>query len=368
MGPCGPIPFWLKGFSSHPYATFCSKLCFTPVGAGFNTSKCQGVSLAWASNSLQGQSNPKDITVACCKACSHSKTVPELWPLVDVHHLPPGNHLGSVLQAAPADTMTTAGPGKGQGFFVKDVVEERLTGNTHPPPPHPRAGVSQWVCIRFGLVHHQSNNPRLGKRQQRTAVMLVKIEKSWVPIKQWEAEACPPSQTRCGLTPGTEAVPRREWCWWQGPEEATALDSQDVCAHLVTEGPPNTWTAERRPGPSLTSQLWEEGGTIGGKLHNSSLPLPWHSRIMFWHLASLVTGQWLWLFTSEVNLFFKKKNLLNAKESCLARSWTIFKISTEADFLCRAMFVLHYLTSVLMWCPVMRHHTHGFSYTCPSIR
>lgn len=42
-------------------------------------------------------------------------------------------------------------------------------------------------------------------------MMVVKLEKSWVPLKQCEAEARPASQTWCGLKAGTEAVPRQEW-------------------------------------------------------------------------------------------------------------------------------------------------------------
>ena len=93
------------------------------------------------------------------------------------------------------------------------------------------------------------------RRQHGTAVMVMKLEKSWIPVKQCEAEAPPASQTWCGLTSGTEAVPRQESCWGQRPEEATALGSQDFHAQPVAEHPRNTRTAERRPGPSLTPQL-----------------------------------------------------------------------------------------------------------------
>lgn len=198
----------------------------------------------------------------------------------------------------------------------------------------------------------------------------MKLEKSSVAIKQCKAEARPASQTWCGLTPSTETVCRQEWFWWEGPEEATAFGSQDVCAHPVTEGPPGlqyTWTAEGRLCPSLTSQLWQEGLMIGGKLHSSSCLYPNKTGLCF----DIWPGLWLWLFTPETSCccyYYYYLNLLNAKESCLARSWTVFELSIESVFLCRVMFTLYYLTSALMWCPVMRHHAHGFCCTFPRIR
>lgn len=242
---------------------------------------------------------------------ANSATVPDLWALVDVPALPLRERLdvsvdcdrppvGRQLQQVPWPQLVLAGD-------RVSLCQRHGWGQTHWEHP-PATTTSKSRCFSVGVQKVWTSAPS-------KQIVHVWIKGSKRPLWwwwSWRRVGSPLSSVRqkhiqhpkhtVDLHQGQRQSPDRSDAGNKGLRKPQLLVARISVIPRLLRAHKTPGQQKGRPGPSLTPQLWEEGGTMGDNLHNSSLPLPWHNSTMFWHLARLVTGQWLWLFTPEVNI------------------------------------------------------------------